>query len=394
MLPNEMVGGRTKSERNGCTHAAHNADKEVKITMANLPSYIKQRSPDAPSLAQRGLQNVGVGAGPHVSLSGDRFTLVDAAGGKQPIQTLYFDVCILDINDHLSKMYYDPETPYDPNNTQPPLCWSDNGVAPSIQVPANTVQSTICANCPQNVWGSKISNLGSEVKACRDEQKVAVLVPGMPNNLFRLTIPPNSLKDWRAYLVKFQNAGFDVYDVVTRLTILPEGKKLQFSPAPNPWLDEGTVQARDKALAAKASDMIVGRLDRPRQGALPAPQQEVQPVRPLPAPAQTAAFPSTATAPPPTQTAHPAPAASPSEAPKRRRRTQAEIAADNTKAGAPTPAAAAPASGQGGQATMAPFRPEAQNGAAPTGNGPPFGVGAGVAPDPALTKALGDIFGN
>ena len=57
---------------------------------------------------------------------------------------------------------------------------------------------------------------------------------------------------------------------------------------------------------------------------------------------------------------------------------RAEIAADNAR--------------QGGQA-MAPFRPEAQtNGAAAPA--PAFGVGPGVAPDPALTQALDDIFGN
>jgi hypothetical protein len=229
--------------------------------------------------------------------------------------------------------------------------------------------------------------MGSEVKACRDEQKVAIIVPGMPNNIFRLTIPPNSLKDWRAYLVKFQNVQFDISDVVTRLTILPEGKKLKFSPSPSPWLDDTTLGVRDKALAAKASDMIVGRLDRPRQGVLAAPAQE-QP-RPLPAPiehVQHAAFPSTGTAPPSTtsaQTGQHVPSASPSEArppQRRRRRTAAEMQAANA-GGAPPQ-----------QPAMAPFRVQQVQPNGPAG--PAFGVATGVAPNPELQGAIDSIFGS
>ena len=344
--------------------------------MSNLPSYIKARDPNTQSLAQRGLAVVGAGQGPYLSLKGDRFTLIDAAGNQQPIQTLHFDVCIIDINDHISKMYY--ESSYDPTSTEPPVCWSDNGVAPSSQVSAGNAQSLTCADCKQNVWGSKVSSMGSEVKACRDEQKVAIIVPGMPNNVFRLTIPPNSLKDWRAYLVKFQSAQFDIFDVVTRLTILPEGKKLQFNPAPTPWLDDATVACRDKALAAKASDIIVGRLDRPRQGASPAPSAAIPAVaeqqHPLP---ETQPFPTQPVVQPT------AVQAAPVEAPRRRRRTNAEIAAANQAPPA--------AGGQAPAPAMAPFRPEAQpNGPA----GPAFGVGQGVAPNPELARDIASIFGS
>jgi hypothetical protein len=355
-----------------------------------LPAYIanRQRDPNALSLAQRGLQNVGSGAGPYVSIEGNRFTLVDAAGGKQQVQTLFLDVCVIDINEHTSKMFYDQE--WDPNNPTPPVCFSDNGIGPSTQ--ASQPQALTCAACPNNVWGSKISKMGSQVKACRDEEKTAVIIPGMPNNIFRLTIPPNSRTNWRAYLAKFVNAGFDIGDVVTRLTFEPGVQgTLMFAPSPTPWLDDATVQVRDKALGAKASDMIVGRLDRPRQGLLAAPAQE-QP-RPLPAEAagfaQPAGFPSTTMAQPSTTStpvAQLAPNASPSEPQRRRRRTQAEIAAASGASGAQAP-------------QMAPFRPEAQQTPQPNppngghAPGPAFGVGQGVAPNPELQSAINSIFG-
>lgn len=361
--------------------------------MANLPAYItsKQRDPNALSLAQRGLQNVGSGAGPYVSIEGNRFALVDAAGNHQPIQTLYIDLCIVDLNDHLSKMYYDQ--PWDPNNPAPPACFSDNGLAPSTQ--ASSPQSLTCAGCPKNVWGSKVSAQGSEIKACRDEQKTAAIVPGMPNNIFRLTIPPNSLKPWRGYLAKFGSAGFDIQDVVTRVTFQAGvNGTLEFNPAPSPWLDDATLAVRDKALAAKASDIIVGRLDRPRQGVMPALglAAPLAPAGNVVEPAAThsavdPAWPSgtpTQQATPTQPSSMPATTASPSDPPqRRRRRTQAEMAAQNGQAPAP----------QQAQPQMAPFRPEASPASGGQAPGPAFGVGAGVAPNPELQAAINNIFG-
>jgi len=369
-----------------------------------LPDYIRNKQGSAPSLAYKAIGNVGAGAGPYLSILGDRFTLVDIAGNEQPIQTLYIDVVIVDVNDHMSKMYY--ETKYDPKNPTPPACFSDNGIAPSIA--AGSPQSPTCASCPQNVWGSKISEMGSKVKACRDEQKTAIVIPGMPNSMFRLTIPPNSLKNWRAYVAKFLNAGFDMSDVVTRLSFEGGGERgtLAFAPSPQAWLDAATLAVRDQAIKTKASDIIVGRLDRPRQAAIAPPvgiqmgdQYAPLPVHPFPAAtaAPPAAIPSAA--PPaqhwgaPTPQATPtmpgptvAPIASPSDPPaRRRRRTKQEMEQANTQQQpAATPAAAPPASGPG--PVLAPFRPAANS-------GPAFGMQEAPPPNAELQANIESIFG-
>jgi hypothetical protein len=340
--------------------------------MTNLPSYIKPRDPNVPSRAAKALENLGAGAGPYLSLEGGRFALVDAAGGNRPIQTLFVDVCIVDVNDHMSKMYYGLD--YKPGQPSPPMCFSDNGVAPSYQ--ARQPQSLTCEMCPHDKWGSKISAMGSEVKACRDEQKIAIRVPGMPNNIFRLTIPPNSLKNWKAYLIKFTTTNFEFHDVVTRIEFAKDQNfTLTFNPAPSPWLDEETVRSRDKAMATRASDMIVGRLDRPRQAVTPAiaVEQQLSPTYPQSPHGVSADYPSTIMAALLAQTATPAPAASPSEPARRRRRTNAEIAAASAQVAAP--------------ASMAPFRPET-NGAAEPPAGADFGVRSGTAPNPDLVQAL------
>lgn len=343
-----------------------------------LPAYIKPRT--GPKMSETALSVVGMGASPYLSIEGGRFTLVDAAGNTKPSENLYLDVVIVDMNAHMSKDYRTDD--WDPNTPTAPVCFSDNGVAPSIQ--AQQPQSVTCGACLHNVWGSKISKMGSKVKACRDTHKLAILVPGMPGNIFRLIVTPNSLTNWRAYNALFQGQDFDLCDVVTRLTF-EQGVMgtLEFKPSPAPWLDDATVQERDKAVAAHAGDALVGRLDRPRQEALPVPAKQVSPG---PANAAQSTYGATVLLQPaqpaqPTQPAgsstfspQPSTPAQPEQPTRRRRRTQAEMQA----AQAPQPT----------QQT-APFRP-----AEPTNSGSPFGMAAGTAPNAELQGTLNSIFGS
>lgn len=319
--------------------------------MSALPSYIKRRE-GSQKLAARAFNNISGNRGPHLSIKGNRFALVDASGERIPLDQLYADIVVVDANDHLSKLYFEGD--YAEGEAKPPECFSDNGVAPSAS--ASKPQSQTCANCPQNAWGSKINAKGNVVKACRDEQKLAFLMPDRGAMMFQLVVPPGSLKNWKNYTAKFLNADFDVFDVLTRITFV-DGTNgvLNFTPAPNPWYSESMAALVERAMVDPQKDLLVGRLDRPRQGALAAPQQVVEPAEPV--------FPSAAPngvgvhVPPVAQAAQPAPA---EEKPKGRRgRPPAN----------PPPAAA-------------PFQPA------------PFGIGAGVAPNAELEAGIKDIFGN
>ena len=323
---------------------------------SNLPAYL-QNLPSR-NLAQTAVANVGAGNPPHLSIEGGRFTLIDAIGGTIPIQTLYVDVVIVDINDHISKIYYDPSNAYDPKNPNPspPLCFSDNGLAPSIN--AGHPQAATCASCGHNVWGSKISAMGSAVKACSDQQKIAVYAPDYSEGLFLMRIPPGSFINWRSYMAKFAGAGLDPDRVITRISFA-ETNTLGFqSPG---YITEAMVPVLAKMIEAKAADSIIGRLDKPRTAALPAPETQRSPLPAPPAAPQGTppALPQSplplATQPPP---AIPTPfpggivaPASPSNPPaqqqppqRRRRRTQAEMQAAQAQPAAPL--------------QQAPFRPD------------------------------------
>lgn len=251
----------------------------------NLPIHLQNRQRrDLATIAVGGINS---GSPAHISIAGNRFTLVDDAGNQKPIQTLFLDVCVIDANASVSKIYFDPRIPFEPggDNSNPPLCWSDNGIGASAQ--AAQPQNTSCQLCPHNAWGSATSKAtGKPTKACNDVKKVAVLVPGI-DMVFLLRIPPASLKNWGKYCNTLAGHGVDLPDAITRLEFESQGI-LKFDP--KGYVDEAIAVATDKAIAAKATDALIGRNDRPWGGQADAQKvayaerqvpQQIAPVAPV-----------------------------------------------------------------------------------------------------------------
>lgn len=362
--------------------------------LANLPKR---------QLAATTSANLGTATPPSLSIEGGRFTLVDGAGNEKPVNSTdpqlgyYIDVVIVDLLERVSKIYYERDYAGKQASATPPDCWSDNGIGPSRQ--AGNPQSPICANCPQAVWGSDTSKMtGKGIKACRDYQKAAILVPGMGDLAFLLRIPPNSLKNFRAYAEQFRGREFDMDSIVTRISFV-QGVQgtLQFQPIT--WIDEGTAKLMGELLSKKATDGMIGRNDLPKEGvalpaARPSAQIEHQPAAQAPAagpfgggvPAQNAAEatptgnPATTQNAPSNQPSSPAPTG-------RGRRRGAQAAADQ-------PAATT-------QPAQAPFRPNpppADTGFMPgstAGSGSaPFGIQQNAqAPSADIARDLNSVFG-
>lgn len=364
-----------------------------------LPAYLQNKT--SRGLAQSLVVNLGVGSPPFLSIMGNRFTLIDAVGSEIPVATYdpkigpYVDCVIVDALERTSKIFYDK--PFDPSASQyePPACWSDNGIAPSRN--AATPQSRTCAECPQGAWGSKTSAVsGKGVKACADVQKIAFVYAGfeMP---FLLRVPPNSRTNFRGYVHKFVGQQIDVSDVVTRITFEQGGiGTLKFEAVQ--YIDEATHTLCEKLLAAKATDAMIGRLDQPIQGQLPAPAAQPEQIAHQPAqvqqsapfvPAQTAApAASTQLAFAPSATGAAPTTDQPPQQQRRRRRTNAEIQA-----------AGQPAQPQGQPATpqQAPFMPQ-QSAGAPRDLGlatpaASFGMQSGAAPNADMDSMLNSLFG-
>lgn len=73
-------------------------------------------------------------------------------------------------NPRPSKIFY--EARYTEGDEGPPRCYSADGIRPdpSVQDPI----SPKCAGCPNNEWGSRITEQGTKTRACADVRRVAV----------------------------------------------------------------------------------------------------------------------------------------------------------------------------------------------------------------------------
>jgi hypothetical protein len=267
------------------------------------------------------------------------------------------EVVIVRASKNIAKIYY--ENGFVDGSTAPPDCWSTNGVAPDGASPKK--QSTTCAGCPQNAWGSKVTDAGKQTKACSDSKRLAIVpLNDISNELMGgpmlLRNPAASLKDLKAYGDQLQAYGYPYYAVATRIAFdVNEAYPKFVFTAIRPLTDaeaEVVLDMRDDPRVNSILSESVETVHHEPVAALPAtPFEQPQTLTPAPAPephpgsvaaAQAAEANKQAQTP-----ATPAVAAEPG---KRKRRTQAEMlaAAEALKAQregkiAPVAQAAAPA---------------------------------------------------
>lgn len=366
---------------------------------AQLPAHLQNRA--TRGLTDRAAEGMGTTLPPHISIQGNSFTFIDAAGTEmQPV--LGFDAAIIDISDRLNKRFYDK--PFDPNAStyDPPACWSGNGLTPSREVASP--QAAECASCAQNQRGSAVSRIsGAAIKACRDEKWLAIMVPQMPQVLFQLVLTPGSFTNWKAYVETVRNYGVDLGFVLTRFSFQPKVNGVLLFEMVN-YVDAPTADMVEAAVREQKTDALVGRTDLVRTPALAAPaaaviaaptQQEKAPFAPaaaaFPAPTATAPFPSAAPSGPAQATPFPAGAttASPSEAPKTRQRRRPAAEAPQAAPGFATAASGQAFGGQPAAPARAPFPAASPAPAGPAA--PQFGMPAPAPVNPEMAQMLADM---
>ena len=205
----------------------------VTIFQQQVPAHILAR--DAAAVAAANLA-VAAGTGGtqvnRISLKSSRFRLI-VGGVEKVLGALHLDLVVVLGNPGVNKTFYiknwapgqEPESPD---------CQSNDGIRPSADV-VNKQHAT-CAGCPQNEWGSKINAVtGGKIKACSDAKRVAVVAAGrLEGDLYQLSIPPASLKDFGALLKQLNQISPPVAynDVVIRVSFDAEASypKLKFEP--------------------------------------------------------------------------------------------------------------------------------------------------------------------
>lgn len=196
----------------------------VPLNKNQLPAHLR-KSPEQARAAASDLA-AGVTAGfPIISYrgkvwrvrkGGTEVDFVDRRGNAVPS----IDVVFVKSNKNLSKTFYKGK--WVEGDNSPPDCWSSDGIKPDAGV--QNKQHVVCATCPRNAWGSRITEQGKKGRECSDVRRMAVVFAdelakkGKDAHTFLMRIPPASLNPLKDYAEKVLGpAGVEYYAVATQI---------------------------------------------------------------------------------------------------------------------------------------------------------------------------------
>lgn len=282
------------------------------LALANvqIPAHVAARI-GAPTALSTALAS-GLSSGenhPRISIKGGRFRIVED-GVETVLDSMALDVVIVGANPNITKTWYAKQWTPDAD-PQAPDCFSHNGKTPDPQ--AANPQNDLCASCPQNAWGSRVTPQGKEIKACSDQKTLAIVAADDPDGtIYQLQVTPAALQGLSKFHKELSVRGIPPEIVRTKVTFDTDASfpKLVFNF--NGFLDENTQASVDRLFGSDAVKEITGeaRGNAPAVQ-LPPPVQAKPSVAPAPepaaAPAAASGFGKKAAAPAPA--AEPAPAA-------------------------------------------------------------------------------------
>ena len=194
-----------------------------------------------------------------ISIKGGVFRIV--AGGKElaSIEDRHLDVIVVKAAPKVSRIFYAKS--YDGDNITGPDCWSNDGETPDTSIKAP--QSNTCMTCKQNVAGSGQGNS----RACRYQQRLAVMLADNPDDVLQLTLPATSIfgkeegdkRPLQAYVKHLALASppVDIEKIVTQMKFdtKAEAPKLLFAPVR--WLTNIEYElAKAKGNTQEAMDAV------------------------------------------------------------------------------------------------------------------------------------------
>lgn len=259
---------------------------------------------------------------PRISIKGSRFRIIEG-GAETVLEDTKLSVVIVGANPRLSKTFYAKQWTPDSEPSSPD-CYSLDGIRPHGE--STDPQNDTCAGCPMNAWGSKITPMGQQIKACADQKRLAVVASNDPEGpVYLLQITPAALKGLGSYQKELQMRGIPVEAVKTVVTFDTDASfpKLMFKFGG--FLDEGEYAAVEGLFGSDKVLEITGEKETAAE-----PKAEAKPK---------------AAAKPAAVAAKPKPAPVEEEAPAPKRGFGAKAAApveEEEEAPAPKPKAAAP----------------------------------------------------
>lgn len=268
---------------------------------------------------------------PRISIKGSRFRIKEG-DTETVLDSTALDVVIVGANPRLSKTWYAKQWDKDAEPSAPD-CYSLDGISPDPQ--AEDPQNDLCASCPHNAWGSKVTPTGQQVKACADNKRLAVVAADDASGpVYLLSVTPAALKGLNQYQKELSVRGIPPEIVKTRVSFDTDASfpKLKFTFGG--FLDADVQEVVDGLFGSEQVKEITGENSRtpvavPQIAKAPAPA----PVAPKPAVKAAA----------PVEEPAPAPAPAQAAAPKRGFGASKPAAAAPAAAAKPAAKAAAPA---------------------------------------------------
>ena len=192
---------------------------------------------------------------PRISIKGARFRIVEGDTETVLDQT-FLDIVVVGANPRLSKQWYAKAWTPD-SEPSAPDCFSLDGIGPDTE--STSPQNDLCASCPQNAWGSKITPQGQQIKACADQKRLAVVAADDPSGpAYLLLVTPAALKGLNQYQKELSMRGIPPEIVKTKVSFDTDASfpKLKFSFAG--FLDEDTQTAVDSLFGSDDVKAITG----------------------------------------------------------------------------------------------------------------------------------------
>ena len=290
-----------------------------------VPAHLAARIGQPSALATSMAGGLATGESvPRISIKGARFRIVEG-DTETVLDSTTIDVVIVGANPRLSKTWYAKQWTPD-SEPQAPECFSLDGVSPDPQ--STQPQNDLCASCPQNAWGSKVTPQGQQIKACADKKRLAVVSADDPTGpTYLLEVTPAALKGLNQYQKELAHRGIAPEIVRTRVSFDTDASfpKLKFGFGG--FNEADTQEAVDPLFGSAQIKEITGETLRQPVAVPQVAAPVAAPVAPKPA----------------VKVAEPEPAPTPAETPAAPKRGFGASKPATPAAKAPAPAAKAPA---------------------------------------------------
>lgn len=267
----------------------------IPFESGNLPSYLKnvdlsQFNGDLTAHASSGFPSLSIkGKVFAIVRDGERTILPNPKDPDSPATSI--DAVLVKANKGTSKVFY--ANGYDESGeNKKPDCFSNDGTRPDASV--ENPQAKSCALCPNNQWGSKVSDKGSSKgKACQDSVRMAIAAADMINDPMLLRVPPASIRALGEYGKMLDKRGVSYNMVVTKIGFDMESPTPKLTFKPVGLLSEDSYNEVQMVIASDTVQNILG------SGFTMAPMIKGESIPPqeVPAPPQEAPKPKAAAKP-------------------------------------------------------------------------------------------------